>query len=138
MGVAPGRGVIMCAPVSVCHHVSTTDTLPLPTTSWYQRQASGLMGSPTVPRMRSEVRLRRQGSEGAEQVRAGFGFAQQQAGAERLTDLQLLSCWTGCPPPSCQPADINHVQVRLPPTHLCLVTCWSPQAIRVRMAVGAV
>lgn len=58
MGVAPGRGVIMCAPVSVCHHVSTTATLPLPTTSWYQRQASGLMGSPTVPRMRSVVRLR--------------------------------------------------------------------------------
>jgi hypothetical protein len=26
-------------------------------TSWYQRQASGLMGSPTVPRMRREVRL---------------------------------------------------------------------------------
>ena len=31
-GVAPGRGVIMCAPVSVCHQVSTTDTLELPTT----------------------------------------------------------------------------------------------------------
>ena len=47
--VAPGKGVIKWPPVSVCHHVSTMGALPLPTTSLYQFQASGLIGSPTVP-----------------------------------------------------------------------------------------
>ena len=56
MGVAPGSGEIMMPPVSVCHHVSTTAQRPSPTTSWYQRQTSGLIGSPTVPRMRSDFR----------------------------------------------------------------------------------
>ena len=55
-GVAPGRGVIMMPPVSVCHQVSTTGQRPSPTTWWYQRHASGLMGSPTLPRMRNEDR----------------------------------------------------------------------------------
>src|SRR5689334_21842336 len=57
VGVAPGNGVIMIPPVSVCHHVSTIGHFDPPMTSWYQIHASGLMGSPTVPRSRSEVRL---------------------------------------------------------------------------------
>ena len=42
-------GVSKWPPVSVCHHVSTIGQFPLPTTSLYQFQASGLIGSPTVP-----------------------------------------------------------------------------------------
>src|SRR5687768_12729774 len=56
VGVAPGSGVIMCPPVSVCHHVSTIGQRPPPTVSWYHIQASGLIGSPTVPRMRKDDR----------------------------------------------------------------------------------
>ena len=56
-GVAPGNGVIRMPPLSVCHQVSTTAQRPSPTTSWYQIQTSGLIGSPTVPRRRSESRL---------------------------------------------------------------------------------
>ena len=56
-GVAPGSGVIMWLPVSVCHQVSTTGQRPPPTTLKYHIQASGLIGSPTVPRMRREERL---------------------------------------------------------------------------------
>ncbi len=48
--VAPGSGVIRMPPVSVCHQVSTIGHLFSPTTSWYQSQTSGLIGSPTVPR----------------------------------------------------------------------------------------
>src|SRR5919109_1373107 len=51
--VTPGSGVIRIMPVSVCHHVSTTGVLPPPMFSRYQTQASGLMGSPTVPSRRS-------------------------------------------------------------------------------------
>src|SRR3954452_12673758 len=54
--VAPGNGLIMMAPVSVCHHVSTTGQRPPPMCVWYQTQASGLMGSPTLPSTRSEER----------------------------------------------------------------------------------
>jgi hypothetical protein len=50
--VTPGNGEIMAAPVSVCHHVSTTGVLSLPDSARYQRQASGLMGSPTDPSSR--------------------------------------------------------------------------------------
>src|SRR5262245_37385858 len=57
VGVAPASGVIMCPPVSVCHQVSTMGQRPPPTVSWYHIHASGLMGSPTVPRMRSDDRL---------------------------------------------------------------------------------
>ena len=57
VGVAPGSGEIMWPPVSVCHHVSTIGQRPRPTVSWYQIHASGLIGSPTVPRMRSDDRL---------------------------------------------------------------------------------
>ena len=43
----------MMAPVSVCHHVSTIGQRPPPMCSWYHIHASGLMGSPTLPRSRS-------------------------------------------------------------------------------------
>ena len=49
---APGSGVIRWPPVSVCHQVSTIGQRPPPTISLYQFQASGLIGSPTVPRVR--------------------------------------------------------------------------------------
>src|SRR5258707_7430284 len=42
----------MMAPVSVCHQVSTMGQRPPPIVLWYQTHASGLMGSPTVPRSR--------------------------------------------------------------------------------------
>src|SRR3954464_7942919 len=56
VGVAPGSGVIRWPPVSVCHHVSTIGQRPPPTVSWYHIQASGLIDSPTLPKMRSEDR----------------------------------------------------------------------------------
>ena len=49
VSVAPGNGVIKIPPVSVCHHVSTIGQLFSPMTSLYQFQASGFIGSPTVP-----------------------------------------------------------------------------------------
>src|SRR5687767_9148841 len=52
--VAPGSGEIMMAPVSVCHHVSTSGQRPPPMFVWYQIHASGLMGSPTEPSTRSD------------------------------------------------------------------------------------
>jgi len=39
-----GTVVIWNMPVSVCHQVSVIGHVPSPTTSWKQRQASGLMG----------------------------------------------------------------------------------------------
>src|SRR3989304_5098818 len=48
-------------PVSVCHQVSTMGAFPPPTCSWYQSQASGLIGSPTEP---SRRRLERSGGCG--------------------------------------------------------------------------
>ncbi len=54
--VAPGSGLIMMAPVSVCHHVSTTGQRPPPMFFQYQTQASGLIGSPTDPSRRSDDR----------------------------------------------------------------------------------
>src|SRR6185369_628506 len=56
VGVAPGRGVIMIEPVSVCHHVSTMGQRLPPIVLWYHIHASGLIGSPTVPNKRSEER----------------------------------------------------------------------------------
>ena len=52
----PGSGEIMMPPVSVCHQVSTIGQRPPPMCSWYQIQASGLIGSPTVPSSRSDER----------------------------------------------------------------------------------
>ena len=54
VGMAPGSGVIRMPPVSVCHQVSTIGQRPLPTVSSYQFHASGLIGSPTEPRMRRD------------------------------------------------------------------------------------
>src|SRR3954447_14779496 len=55
--VAPGNGLIRMPPVSVCQKVSTIGQRPSPTTLLYHSQASGLIGSPTEPRMRSDLRL---------------------------------------------------------------------------------
>ncbi len=54
--VTPGSGLIMIAPVSVCHHVSTTGQRSPPKFLRYHIQASGLIGSPTEPSSRSEDR----------------------------------------------------------------------------------
>ena len=51
-GVAPGSGAIMIIPVSVCHQVSTMGQRLWPMCSRYHIQASGLIGSPTVPSRR--------------------------------------------------------------------------------------
>src|ERR671923_2464549 len=53
VAVTPGSGVIMIAPVSVCHHVSTIGHRERPMFSWYHIHASGLIGSPTEPSSRS-------------------------------------------------------------------------------------
>lgn len=47
----------MMPPVSVCHQVSTMGHLPCPMAEWYQRQASGLIGSPTLPSSRRDAKL---------------------------------------------------------------------------------
>src|SRR5271154_1291108 len=52
VAIAPGSGVIMIAPVSVCHQVSTIGHRLWPISSRYHIQASGLIGSPTVPNRR--------------------------------------------------------------------------------------
>ena len=54
--VMPGSGVTMMPPVSVCHHVSTMGQFPPPMCFRYHIHASGLMGSPTEPSSRSELR----------------------------------------------------------------------------------
>src|SRR5579862_8940614 len=56
VATAPGTGEIMIAPVSVCHHVSTIGQRLPPITSRYHIHASGLIGSPTVPSRRSELK----------------------------------------------------------------------------------
>src|SRR5437868_13710076 len=56
-GIAPGNGVIMIMPVSVCHHVSTIGQRLWLITSRYHIHASGLIGSPTVPSRRRLVSL---------------------------------------------------------------------------------
>src|SRR5258708_32137063 len=54
VAMAPGSGVIMIAPVSVCHQVSTTGQRPRPITSRYHIQASGVIGAPNLPDTRSD------------------------------------------------------------------------------------
>src|SRR3954454_17832390 len=49
--VIPGSGVIRMCPVSVCHQVSMIGALPAPTCLRYHSQTSGLIGSPTLPRI---------------------------------------------------------------------------------------
>src|SRR3982751_1946398 len=56
VGTRPGSGVIMIAPVSVCHHVSTTGQRSPPMFFAYHIHASGLIGSPTDPRSRNDDR----------------------------------------------------------------------------------
>ena len=51
--VTPGSGLIMMPPVSVCHQVSTMGALPPPMFFRYQSHASGWIGSPTLPSMRT-------------------------------------------------------------------------------------
>ena len=64
-GVAPGSGVIMWPPVSVCQKVSTMGQRSPPTCLWYHIQASGLIGSPTEPRMRRLLKSERAGCTAA-------------------------------------------------------------------------
>ena len=56
VGVAPGSGEMRMPPVSVCHQVSMTGERDLPTVLKYQFHSGSLMGSPTVPSRRSELR----------------------------------------------------------------------------------
>src|SRR3972149_3374121 len=46
IGLRAGRVLPRKPPFSVCHQVSTMTASPFPTTSWYQRQTSGSIGSP--------------------------------------------------------------------------------------------
>src|SRR5579872_6696808 len=55
VAVTPGSGLIMIAPVSVCHQVSTIGHRSRPITRRYHIQASGLIGSPTLPSTRNEL-----------------------------------------------------------------------------------
>src|ERR1035437_10202728 len=64
-----GPGVIMNMPVSVCHQVSMIGQRPLPMLVWYQRHASGLIGSPTEPSSRSEERSRLFGQASPKRIR---------------------------------------------------------------------
>jgi hypothetical protein len=61
VAVIPGSGEIMMWPVSVCHQVSTIGQRSPPITLWYQSQALGLIGSPTLPSSRSDERSWRSG-----------------------------------------------------------------------------
>jgi hypothetical protein len=47
----PGNGLIIMAPVSVCHQVSTTGQRSPPIANRYHIHASGLIGSPTEQRL---------------------------------------------------------------------------------------
>ena len=76
-----GVGVIMNIPVSVCHQVSMMGQRSLPMTRWYHFQASGLIGSPTEPRRRSD----------GEVVPVGPGLAE----AHQAADGRRARC-TGC------------------------------------------
>ncbi len=56
VSVMPGSGLSIIAPVSVCHQVSTIGVVSAPMCLRYHIHASGLIGSPTDPRTRSEDR----------------------------------------------------------------------------------
>src|SRR5512144_1212881 len=75
VGIAPGQGEIMIAPVSVCHHVSTMGQRLPPMTSRYHIHASGLIGSPTLPSRRNDERscLRGHSSPHLMKVRIAVG-----------------------------------------------------------------
>src|SRR5918996_1036084 len=59
--VMPGSGVIMIAPVSVCHQVSTTGQRSPPMWRENQNHPPGLIVSPNEPRKRSDDRSWRRG-----------------------------------------------------------------------------
>ncbi len=59
----------MNIPVSVCHQVSMMGQRSFPITRWYQRQASGLIGSPTLPRSRNDERSCRFGHASPKRIR---------------------------------------------------------------------
>src|ERR1700736_3032135 len=73
VGIAPGNGVIMIAPVSVCHQVSTIGQRPPPTLSRYHIHASGLIGSPTEPSRRSDDKSCFFSHWSPQRVKAGIG-----------------------------------------------------------------
>src|SRR3990172_4113471 len=52
----PGSGLRIAPPVSVCHHVSTIGHFSFPIILKYHLHTSGFIGSPTVPRRRSDER----------------------------------------------------------------------------------
>src|SRR5213593_724167 len=54
VGVAPGSGVIIIPPVSVCHHVSTIGHFSFPIILKYHNHTSGFIASPTVPKRRND------------------------------------------------------------------------------------
>ena len=56
VAIAPGKGEIKIDPVSVCQYVSTIGHLPLPIFLLYHSYASGLIGSPTVTKSRSDFK----------------------------------------------------------------------------------
>ena len=66
----PGNGVIKIPPVSVCHQVSTIGQRPLPMFLWYQRQASGLIGSHTDPKTRKVERSYFPGKSSSKDIKA--------------------------------------------------------------------
>src|SRR2546426_2933854 len=68
--VVPGSGEMRIIPVSVCHHVSTIGQRPPPIVRWYHRHASGLIGSPTVPRRRRLDRSCRCGCSSPHRMKA--------------------------------------------------------------------
>src|SRR6201999_609287 len=70
VGVAPGSGEMRMPPVSVCHHVSTMGQRSPPMTRRYHIHASGLMGSPTEPKRRSDDRSWRAGYSSPQRMKA--------------------------------------------------------------------
>src|SRR5580704_17935637 len=70
VGVAPGSGEIMIAPVSVGHQVSTIGQRSPPMWRRYHIHASGLIGSPTEPSKLSDDRSWRAGWSSPQRMNA--------------------------------------------------------------------
>src|SRR5688572_32689750 len=88
--VRPGRGVIMIMPVSVCHQVSTIGQRSCPMFVWYHIHASGLIGSPTEPSSRSELRSRRDGHSVPHRMNARIAVGAVRS-EEHTSELQSQS-----------------------------------------------
>src|SRR6202046_3403200 len=73
VAIAPGRRAIIMCPVSVCHHVSTMGQRLPPMVSRYHIQASGLIGSPTVPSRRRLLRSCFFGHSSPHLIKGGVG-----------------------------------------------------------------